>query len=388
VFGSRTRLLGGSWAVAVLVGCAATHAVGPPASVAAPEDVASTLLRIGDAGKPARGGEPVLHALTRMAAAAPERTTVLFLGDNVYPRGMPDSLSPDRPEAERRLRDQIAAVRAAGVRGIFIPGNHDWARHAATGWAAIQRQEAVIRGAGGPVVLLPGKGCPGPAVVDVGARVRLVLLDTQWWLHGGPKPEPPDTTCVPDTEAGVADSVRGALRAAGSRLVIVAGHHPLESGGEHGGHFGWKDYLFPLRKVASWLWVPLPLIGSIYPIARQHGVSAQDLSGASNRRMRAALEDAFEPQPPLVYASGHEHALQVFQPARAPYVLVSGAGILGHEGRVTWRDDTRFASSAAGFMRLDVLQDRRVRLGVWTVDRGGAAVEAFSMWLERAAADP
>jgi hypothetical protein len=388
VFGTRTRLVGVSWAVAALVGCAATHAVGPPAAVAAPEDVATTLLLIGDAGKPARGGEPVLHALTRMAAAAPERTTVLFLGDNVYPRGMPDSLSPDRPEAERRLRDQIAAVRAAGVRGIFIPGNHDWAKHAATGWAAIRRQEAVIRGAGGPVVLLPGKGCPGPEVVDVGGRVRLVLLDTQWWLHGGPKPEPPDTTCVPDTEAGVADSVRGALRAAGRRLVIVAGHHPLESGGEHGGRFGWKDHLFPLRKVASWLWLPLPIIGSIYPIARQHGVSGQDLSGASNRRMRAALEDAFEPRPPLVYASGHEHALQVFQPARAPYLLVSGAGLLGHEGRVTWQDDTRFASSAAGFMRLDVLDDRRVRLGVWTVDRVGAAVEAFSMWLERGAADP
>jgi hypothetical protein len=75
--------------------------------------------------------------------------------------------------------------------------------------------------------------------------------------------------------------------------------------------------------------------------------------------------------------------LQVFQPARAPYVLVSGAGIVGHEGPVTWRADTRFASSAAGFMRLDVLGDRRVRLGVWTVDDRGSAVEAFSMWLDR-----
>ena len=348
----------------------------------APAEVASTLLLIGDAGNPAPGGEPVLQALTRMAAAAPERTTVVFLGDNVYPRGMPEPGSRDRPEAERRLRDQIRAVAAAGVPAIFIPGNHDWAKHAATGWAAIRRQEAVIRSDGGPVVLLPGGGCPGPAVVDVGARVRLVLLDTQWWLHGGPKPEPPDTSCDPDTAAGVVDSVRGALRSAGRRTVIVAGHHPLESGGEHGGHFGWKDHLFPLRKVASWLWLPLPLLGSIYPLARQHGVSAQDLSGADNRRMRAALGEAFRPRAPLVYVSGHEHALQVLQPGCAPYVLVSGAGILGHEGPVAWRKDTRFASSAAGFMRLDVLDDGRVRLGVWAVDRGGAAAERFSTWLE------
>jgi hypothetical protein len=87
-----------------------------------------------------------------------------------------------------------------------------------------------------------------------------------------------------------------------------------------------------------------------------------------------------------VYVSGHKHALQVFQPGHLPYVLVSGAGILGHESPVGWHADTRFASSAAGFMRLDVLDDGRVRLGVWTVDDDGGTVEGFSTWLEPAAA--
>lgn len=30
--------------------------------------------------------------------------------------------------------------------------------------------------------LLPSNGCSGPAAVDIG-RLRLILLDTQWWLH-------------------------------------------------------------------------------------------------------------------------------------------------------------------------------------------------------------
>src|SRR5436309_11924013 len=31
----------------------------------------------------------------------------------------------------------------------------------------------------------------------------------------------------------------------------------------HGGHFGWQDHIFPLRNIKPWLWIPLPLIGSV-----------------------------------------------------------------------------------------------------------------------------
>jgi len=374
-------------ALLALAACGAAHPLTPPVAAPAPDAIAGTLLLIGDAGNPSRKGDPVLEALTRMAAEAAERTTVVYLGDNVYPRGIPDSAAPERAEAERRLHAQIAAVQAAGAHGVFIPGNHDWARHGASGWDAVRREEALVRAAGGPLEFLPGGGCPGPAVADVGTRIRLIVLDTQWWLHGGPRPEPPDTSCLPDTESGVVDSLRGSLAAAGSRLVIVAGHHPLASGGPHGGHFDWKDHIFPLRAIAPWLWVPLPVIGSLYPFARQHGASPQDFSDGKNRRLRAALDSAFAVRPPLVYVSGHEHTLQVFAREHEPFILVSGTGYFEHSSPVHWLDDTRYASNASGFMRIDVLQDGTARLGVWTVARDGAVGEVFSMWLREAAAD-
>ena len=365
----------------LLSGCA-VHAITPPVPAPAPDEVVSTLLLIGDAGALRAGGEPVLQALAREAAVAPDRSTIVFLGDNVYPRGIPDSVSPSRAEAERRLAAQLDVGGETSVPSIFVPGNHDWAKHAESGWDAIRRQGALVAGSGVEARLLPAGGCPGPEVVDVGSRVRLVLLDTQWWLHRGPKPFPPDTTCHPDTEAGVADSLRGALRSAGPRVVIVAGHHPLASAGPHGGRFDWKDHLFPLRNVKSWLWLPLPVLGSLYPFARTHGASAQDFSSSTNRRMRGALEEALRAHPPLVYASGHEHALQVFAGQSARYLLVSGAGLSHHSSPVGWRPNTRYASSAAGFMRLDVLRDGRVRLGVLTVDGHGSVTEPFSMWLD------
>jgi len=369
-------------ALALVAGCGVAHPLTQPAAMAAPEEVAASVILIGDAGSPNPAGEPVLSALAREAARDPSRTTIVFLGDNVYPRGIPDSGSHARAEAERRLGDQLAVVRNSGARGIFIPGNHDWARQGRTGWEAIRRQGALIAAEGGPSVLAPAGGCPGPVVTDVGSVVRIVSLDTQWWLHGGPKPGPSDSTCSPNTADGVVDSLRGALASAGGRSIVVTGHHPMASGGAHGGHFTWKDHIFPLRAAAKWLWIPLPVVGSIYPIARRLGVSSQDMSGSANERMRAAFESAFDAHPPLVYASGHDHGLQVITGESARYYLVSGAGTYHHESPVTWLENTRFASAEAGFMRLDVLTDGRARLGVIEVDRTGKADERFSMWLE------
>src|SRR2546426_3412173 len=45
----------------------------------------------------------------------------------------------------------------------------------------------------------------------------------------------------------------------------------------------------------------------------------------------------------LIYAAGHDHALQVITGTSARYELVSGAGTFGHLDRVTALDSTRFA---------------------------------------------
>src|SRR5207244_13343176 len=141
--------------------------------------------------------------------------------------------------------------------------------------------------------------------------VRIVVLDSQWWLQGGPKAQDPVSSCPTVSEGEVRDSLHAALATAGGRVTVVVAHHPLSSGGPHGGHFGWQDHIFPLRDLKSWLWVPLPLIGSVYPLAREGGISSQDAPSAAYRRMRAALDSAFAGAPPLVYAAGHDHALQV-----------------------------------------------------------------------------
>ena len=192
----------------------------------------------------------------------------------------------------------------------------------------------------------------------------------------------PTSKCRAINERAVADSLKADLASAGDRKVVVAAHHPLASGGEHGGYFGVESYLFPLRVVKPWLWIPLPGVGPTYAIARQSGVTNQDMAGFVNQRMRDMLQRAMRDHPPLVWADGHDHNLQVLRGINARWLLVSGAGIFGHEGPVNRLPETRFASQDAGFMRVEFLTDGRERLGVLAVDQEGRLQERFSTWLE------
>lgn len=381
---SRRRRFG--W-VAVLLGAFACAGAAPPQPAPvpelAPDEVALSLYLIGDAGAPSPRGEPVLEALDRELRSRRSQRVVVFLGDNAYPRGLPAPGQPDRREAERRLGDQVKAITAAGAEGFFVLGNHDWAEYGKEGWEAARRQEAFVDSVGqGTVVVRPGSGCPGPAVVDLGTRIRLLLLDTQWWLHSGPKPRDPDSGCATDSEPEVVDSLRAAVTSASGRLVVVVAHHPLVSGGVHGGHFGWKDHVFPLRNIEPWLWLPLPLIGSLYPALRQSGISRQDMSSKTYQRMIKAFRRAFSDAPPALYAAGHEHNLQVIARRVVPLELVSGGGYYGHSGRAVALKGTLFARKASGFARLDVPESGHARLAILQVDGAGRSREVFSTWVE------
>jgi Calcineurin-like phosphoesterase len=329
---------------------------GPPAEARLPTTAADTdvtLYLVGDAGVPHVGFEPVLAALTReLSVPTSAKRVVVFMGDNIYENGMPPLGAPDRAESERRITAQMAIART-GAETIFVPGNHDWDRGEPDGLAAIVREGDYIRRTShDTIAFLPREGCPGPSVVDVGSTLRLVLLDTQFWLqqHG---PRPGLDVCPTATLAKFTDSLHATLTSAGDRRAIVMAHHPLYSGGPHGG-----------RRF---------IVGFFQRIID----SDQDLSNSTYKAMKAAIERAFTPTQPMLYASGHDHNLQVIGGGTRHYI-VSGAGTYNHLDGVRRIDSTHFDRKASGYMRLDVLRGGPVFLGVHVIDASGTVQDAYA----------
>ncbi|HVF40355.1 MAG TPA: hypothetical protein VM939_10675 [Gemmatimonadaceae bacterium] len=343
--------------LAIASSCVPHHVIGK----VEPADIETTLFLIGDAGEPdPRESGAALDSLSAQAAVAPERSIIVFLGDNVYPAGIPHDSALNYADARRRLEVQVRAV-PRGVRGIFVPGNHDWAQSGPFGLAAIRLQQRLIAqlAGGRDVRMLPGNGCPGPAKIDVG-RLRLINLDTQWWLH---------SYIVKDSASGCAieprpGAVTAALRAqVGEKreggVTVVTGHHPMMTGGEHGGYCG--------------------ITGPF----RRFGGTSQDILSSSNRRMRDSLVSAFIVQPPLVYAAGHEHNLQALKGTPfTQYLLVSGAGSQSKAGCVVRLRESYYVSQyRSGFMRLDIMKNKGVLLSVYQFGGTGRS-PAYQRWLE------
>lgn len=390
------------------------------------------LILLGDAGDADPDGEPALDLLAKHVRLLPERTTVAFLGDNVYERGMPEpepevasnaaeaanvvlpKVFNSRKEAERLLDAQIEPIRGTVAKTIFIPGNHDWDPFAAGGWKRVLEQEKYLRaasmsGAGVDVQMVPEGGCPGPVSIPLGKRAMLIVLDTEWFLelsieqnvpNDKPCPENNPTGCKCTTEEDVVAALIADLKEAArqGRWAIVAGHHPLNSAGPHGGFAEPLTHLFPLRMLRHYLpwymeWLPLPGLGTFAVTARQRfSPSPQDFSNAMNIHLRKLLRDAMaeaeqQNAPALVYAAGHDHSLQVFRSPRGPrYTVVSGLAATSRASIVGSTPNTLFAHAnelSTGFMQVDFLRNGDVRLSVIEaeVDNRDVGKEMFSMML-------
>ena len=319
-----------------------------------PAGVESVIFLVGDAGEAHLTTSPTLTRLQQdvewWSANLPQDSSVLVLnlGDIIYPEGLPEPDAPNYEEYTDIVLGQAMlvggpAAREKGAFQIFTAGNHDWGLEQDwEGFARLLNLDAYLATLkddfGLRVELEPEAGSGGPYVIDWGEYFRILVIDTSWWVQLADE----------SAQNELISAVREAMEGADGRSVIIAAHHPFRSAGSHGGTFSfWRT------------------LGFRYVLHRA-GAVLQDLTSIPFRQFEAGLRSVFaEVGPPLIFAGGHDHSLQVLttlQPTDPTISIVSGSGSKLTD--VSERDGLLWGAGVPGYVRLVIERDGGTRIFV------------------------
>jgi hypothetical protein len=324
-----------------------------------------TLYLIGDCGEPTIKDAPMGEVLRKKVQESGKNTTVVYLGDNVYPFGLPDVGHLGRERGERILNAQVDWIKGLDAKGIFIPGNHDWQHWNRNGWEFVANQQAFLDSLKDEnISLLPQNGCPGPVEIHLSKQLVLLVIDTQWILHAYDKPGEESECFAKDPAAFMIMLDDAMVRNRGKRVVIV-GHHPAISYGDHGGIFSFQDHVFPLVDLHRNLYIPMPVIGSLYPFYRNVFGHSQDIKHPNYKQFSLMLQRMLALHPGSVYAAGHEHALEHIIRDSVQYIVSGSGSKTGYVKKGRYAD---YARGVKGFVKMEVYTNGRARLEYWQVD--------------------
>jgi predicted MPP superfamily phosphohydrolase len=324
------------------------------------DDPEYSIYLIGDAGA-ATYQDTVINKLHVALAKEDSNSAVIFLGDNVYPMGLTNEQDKTRKDGEHVLNVELNRLKTYNGKTIVLPGNHDYARGKKNGAQYVKNQELYINDLLGDSTFKPYNGCPDPVELHLTDDILLIVLDTEWPLYPYQ-----NKTSLNDCDCKTSDQMFLALQDIVSRnynkQIMVVGHHPVYTYGNHGGEFTWKDHLFPLTAKFKGAYLPLPVIGSLYPLSRELGMNPQDVNHPKNSKMRVAFEEIFKQHPNLIYSSGHEHSLQYIAKDSVHYI-VSGSG-----SKTTYVKKGKYAefvASEKGYTKVSYYSSGRVEMKMY-----------------------
>lgn len=323
-------------------------------SIAQVDSINQNIFLVGDAGGLQGTQQPVVDWLKKHVNWNDEKNTVIYLGDNIYPLGLPMEGEPGYKTAKEILDSQIDLVKGKKARGFFVLGNHDWKNGKLGGWQQAMNQENYINGLGQEnIQAWPTDGCPGPVAVEITDKIVTVFIDSQWFLYVHEKPGP-GSSCNGRTIEEFATELKEIVAMHPNQLLLLVTHHPMYTFGVHGGDYTWREHLFPFTAINPKLYIPLPVLGSIYPLTRGIFGSLQDVRHPLYKNMVNTIERIIKVHPNPIGVAGHDHSLQMIVKDSIPYI-VSGSGINLSRVKQNRKGELLFSDVAYhGFAMLEV----------------------------------
>ncbi|SHG20357.1 hypothetical protein SAMN05443549_102414 [Flavobacterium fluvii] len=281
--------------------------------------IAHTFFLIGDAGNTEEEkAQQTLAILQNRLENSNKKSTLLFLGDNIYPKGFPKNDAPEeRALAETKLKNQLQLSKNFKGKTIFIPCDHDWYN----GITGLERQEKFVTDyLNDKKAFLPQKSC-GLEESIIDKNITLIAIDSQWFLEDWDKYPTINDNCSIKTREGFFDELASLLNKNQDKTVIIAMHHPLMSNGSHGGQYALEKELFPLEQK-----IPLPVIGSAINLIRKtSGINPQDTQNKVYTNFAKRVKTLLQNQRNVIVVSGHDRNLQYLGKNNIRQII-SGAG--------------------------------------------------------------
>ena len=276
--------------------------------------------------------------------------TSFHLGDIAHQDGLTHKR---KKKVKKRVEQLLELSHKKKGKLYFIPGDHDWNNSGKKGISTVKELEKFIeKELKYKNAFLPSDGCPGPIVMDIKEDLRIIAINTQWFIHPFKKSAVTNTSCANLTVAEFFEDLEGQIEEAEGRQVVILGHHPILSFGEYGGRIPLKKHIFPLSDKNPENRVPLPGLGSIYAAYRQNVGSPRDMAYPKYQEFIEHMTHTLGKFQNLIYASGHEHSLQL-NDLDGNYQLISGS--LNAPGKVYGDSKSIFGSKQKGFSKIILL---------------------------------
>lgn len=335
------------------------------------KEIEHTFYLIGDAGKSPIGGlNSTLELFRSKLEKASENSTALFLGDNIYPAGLPDE-SEDAEgykKAKNHIDAQLTTLKDFRGNPLFIAGNHDWY---SDGLKGLERQEKYIQKAlDSKSVFQPKNGCPIEKI-EVTENVIVIAIDTEWYLVDWDKHPTINDDCEIKDRGRFFEEYESLIKKNLDKTIIVALHHPMFTYGSHGGHYSFKQHLFPTGGK-----IPLPVLGSLANLLRKTtGVSIEDQQNKMYNRLKKRIVTLSQFSNKVIFVSGHEHSLQYIEEEGIPQI-VSGSG--AKKGATKLLNGSKFSTGRMGYAVLNVYSDGSSKVEYYGPRENGSEEFLFS----------
>jgi hypothetical protein len=269
---------------------------------------------------------------------------------------------------------------------IVIPGDRDWADSGPDGWKNVRKLQKLVKDLNvSNLEWTLKKGCPGPVLINLTPDITLVTINTQWWNHPYQKPGPADADCKISTTNDFKEELEDIIDDESGGNLLIAGHFPVLSLGEYGGHFSAKSHLFPLTEIVDYLYLPLPIIGSFYPSYRKNIGTVKDISNKYFESFRQLMGNIITYHQSLIYLSGHEYNLQILK-KEENYFINSGSP--DRTGYTSDNKEALYSKSVSGLIEIIYYKDGKIRSVVHQINDDQNLEPASDLTLYQSALSP